>query len=156
MDAGYTGKKIADLRRQMGWTQKQLAEQLHVTDKAVSKWERGLNFPDLSMMEPLGALLGITVPELLVIEQRTQQETIAVVTDISGKEKEKLKRTFRYRAWILIVIGVILLISQTWASYLFAQQSMYGLPQVLTAGMSGLSGLIIGNAIYILIHYRKL
>lgn len=41
MDAGYTGKKIADLRRQMGWTQKQLAEQLHVTDKAVSKWERG-------------------------------------------------------------------------------------------------------------------
>lgn len=41
MDAAATGKRIAELRRQKGWTQKQLAEQLHVTDKAVSKWERG-------------------------------------------------------------------------------------------------------------------
>lgn len=43
MKAAETGKRIAALRQQKGWTQKQLAEQLHVTDKAVSKWERGVS-----------------------------------------------------------------------------------------------------------------
>lgn len=43
MDAAATGKRIAALRQQKCWTQKQLAEQLHVTDKAVSKWERGVS-----------------------------------------------------------------------------------------------------------------
>ena len=43
MDAAATGKRIAPLRQQKGWTQKQLAVHLHVTDKAVSKWERGVS-----------------------------------------------------------------------------------------------------------------
>ena len=47
MDAQYTGEQISRLRKQKNLTQRQLAEQLHVTDKAVSKWERGVNFPDL-------------------------------------------------------------------------------------------------------------
>lgn len=48
MDASYTGNKIFELRKKSRLTQKELAEMLHVTDKAVSKWERGMNFPDLS------------------------------------------------------------------------------------------------------------
>ena len=53
MDILYTGKKIAELRKEKGLTQKEFAEILHVTDKAVSKWERGLNFPELFTLEKL-------------------------------------------------------------------------------------------------------
>ena len=58
MDAAATGKRIAALRQQKCWTQKQLAEQLHVTDKAVSKWERG-EFPKVkdTTSIPRGLLL---------------------------------------------------------------------------------------------------
>ena len=57
MDAAYTGKEISERRKALGLTQKELAEKLHVTDKAVSKWERGINFPDLGLMENLAKVL---------------------------------------------------------------------------------------------------
>ena len=66
MDVEYTGKLIAELRKEKGLTQKQLAERLHVTDKAVSKWERGLNFPDLMLLDSLSAELGATTSLLTV------------------------------------------------------------------------------------------
>ena len=49
-----TGKYIAEKRKQMGMTQKQLAEQVGITDKAVSKWERGKSIPDSMVMEEIG------------------------------------------------------------------------------------------------------
>ena len=60
MDASYTGNQISTLRRQKGMTQKELAEILHVTDKAVSKRERGKNFPDLILLQPLAEVLGVS------------------------------------------------------------------------------------------------
>ena len=65
MDAGTTGRFIAQRRKQMGYTQKDLAEKLMVTDKAVSRWETGKGFPDTSLLKPLGDLLGVSVGELL-------------------------------------------------------------------------------------------
>ena len=65
MDAQKTGALIAQARRERGLTQKELSQALHVSAQAVSKWERGLNFPDLSLLEPLGDCLGLTVSELL-------------------------------------------------------------------------------------------
>lgn len=59
------GGFVAQLRVQKGWTQKELAERLYVSDKAVSKWERGLSLPDVSLLIPLAELLGVTVTELL-------------------------------------------------------------------------------------------
>ena len=53
MDKERTGQLITELRKEKGLTQKQLADALNVTDKAVSKWERGLSFPDISMLEPI-------------------------------------------------------------------------------------------------------
>ena len=53
MDAGKTGKFIAKKRKSMNMTQNELAKKLHITDKAVSKWERGLSFPDISILIPL-------------------------------------------------------------------------------------------------------
>ena len=65
MDAQKTGTLIAQARQEKGMTQKELSQALHVSAQAVSKWERGLNFPDLSLLEPLGDCLGLTVSELL-------------------------------------------------------------------------------------------
>ena len=58
MDAKKTGTFIGMLRRQMGLTQAELAERIGVTDKAVSRWETGKGFPDLSLLQPLAAELG--------------------------------------------------------------------------------------------------
>ena len=65
MDHYVTGTVIKALREKQGMTQAELAAQLCVTDKAVSKWETGKGFPDLSMLEPLAGALHVSVPELL-------------------------------------------------------------------------------------------
>ena len=52
MDREQMGRFISECRRELGLTQQELAEQLHVTNKAVSKWERGLSYPDVTLMEP--------------------------------------------------------------------------------------------------------
>ena len=65
MDHYVTGGAIRALREKQGMTQAELAEQLCVSDKTVSKWETGRGFPDVSLLEPLGKALHISVPELL-------------------------------------------------------------------------------------------
>ena len=65
MDNEKFGAFVAQQRRALGLTQKELARQLHLTDKAVSKWERGLSFPDIAVLEPLAEALKVTVAELL-------------------------------------------------------------------------------------------
>jgi len=65
MDHYVTGATVRRLREAKGLTQAQLAEQLGVSDKAVSKWETAKGLPDISLLEPLAAALGISVQELL-------------------------------------------------------------------------------------------
>ena len=65
MDHYVTGGTIRALREKLGMTQAELAEKLCVSDKAVSKWENGRGFPDVSLLEPIGRSLHISVPELL-------------------------------------------------------------------------------------------
>ena len=65
MDHYVTGAVIRSLREKMGMTQAELAGKLCVSDKAVSKWENGRGFPDVSLLEPLGQALHISVAELL-------------------------------------------------------------------------------------------
>ena len=55
MDKGRIGGFIAENRKRQGLTQRELAQKLHVTDKAVSKWERGLSYPDVTLLQPLAA-----------------------------------------------------------------------------------------------------
>lgn len=66
LDKDSFGKFLAALRKEKGLTQRQLASQLFVSDKAVSKWERGLSIPDTALLIPLADLLGVTVTELLL------------------------------------------------------------------------------------------
>jgi len=65
VDKNTTGRFIAELRKQKGFTQKELAENLMVTDKAISRWETGKGLPDTSLLKPLGDVLGVSVTELL-------------------------------------------------------------------------------------------
>ena len=74
MEPKKMGALIAQERRAKGMTQKELAEQLNVTDKAVSKWERGLSCPDIALLPRLSELLGVTLNELLNGEKFGAQE----------------------------------------------------------------------------------
>lgn len=74
MDNASTGRLIRELRRERNLTQRELAAQLHVTDRAVSKWERGLCAPDIALLEPLSAALGCSVLELIAGERSTPNE----------------------------------------------------------------------------------
>ena len=77
MDNIRFGSFVAQLRKERGLTQKELAQRLHVTDKAVSKWETGRGFPDLKLLEPLAQTLEVSLVELLQGE-RTSSPTLSV------------------------------------------------------------------------------
>lgn len=74
MDREKTGALIAAARKARGLTQKELAERLHISDRAVSKWERGAGFPDVSLLEPLADALGLSVLDLLRGEEQETPE----------------------------------------------------------------------------------
>ncbi|MBQ9165795.1 MAG: helix-turn-helix transcriptional regulator [Oscillospiraceae bacterium] len=131
MDAAAVGTRIAALRKEKGLTQKQLAEQLHVTDKAVSKWERGLNFPDLALMEPLAQALGITVVELLGLEESTQEETVSAVSEMAQKEREKIKKRLRSSAWYGIVLGILGFAGWLYCDWVMFEAGITGWPRGL-------------------------
>lgn len=97
MNQARIGAFISQCRKAKGWTQNRLGEQLGVTDKAVSKWERGKSMPDLSLFLPLCSLLDITLNELLLgehIPQEAQQEKsnellMEVIANWIGARKEE-------------------------------------------------------------------
>ena len=59
------GKAIVKLRKEKGFTQKELADKLNVSDKAVSRWETGKNYPDIETLQQLAAVLDVSVNDLL-------------------------------------------------------------------------------------------
>lgn len=65
MDARKTGRFIAEKRKERNMSQKELADFLHITDKAISKWERGLSFPDITVLIPLSEVLNVSLYDLL-------------------------------------------------------------------------------------------
>lgn len=77
MDAKEFGKFITALRKENNITQMELAKRLHVTDKAVSRWERGLGFPDVNTLEPLADALGISLVELMQSKRNDGNESIS-------------------------------------------------------------------------------
>ena len=150
------GQTIAALRKTKGMTQKDLAQQLHVTDKAVSKWERGLNFPELSLMEPLAEALDTTVVHLLNLENASNHEVVDTVSSISQQEKLKLMKDLRFRSIINLCIGLMMLFALVYAGYVLHLNGIYGMIQGLTTGMCGFAGTLIGSEIYAIIHLPRL
>ena len=112
MDSGKTGALIAEARKAMGLTQRQLAETLHISDRTVSKWERGLNLPDAALFQPLCRELDITVTELLRGEREpptvSQLEQMVSDTVTLAQKKERGGRKYR---WIAAVLAAALALS---------------------------------------------
>lgn len=81
------GETIAELRKDRGMTQKDLAEQMNVTDKAVSKWERDLSCPDIHSIPKLAEVLGVSVEELMHVTQaeKAPNEELTKALDIALK-----------------------------------------------------------------------
>ena len=156
MDALETGKRIQLLRKKKTWTQKDLADRLHVSDKAVSKWERGLNYPDMAILEPLAKSLDTTVVELLGIENAPDQEKVEAVTAVAVEETARLRKEIRDRALVILANGIVWLLSQFVLGHILYEHGIYDtMTRVLTFGMSGFAGTLIGNAIWIWWKHRK-
>ena len=68
------GNMVAVLRKEKGMTQLELAEKMGVTDKAVSKWERDLSFPDVSSIPKLAEILGVSVDELMQVKAESKED----------------------------------------------------------------------------------
>lgn len=113
MDKEIFGNFIATARRDLGMTQQALADQLHVTDKAVSKWERGLCFPDVTMLESLATALGLTVGELMACEKH-REEPIHKETDmhslleIANESQKRQKKKTWLLAELLSLVSILL------------------------------------------------
>ena len=84
------GQFVSQLRKEQGLTQRQLAEELRVSDKAVSKWERGLSLPDISLLLPLAEMLGVSLPELLKGKRIPENSTFSK-EDVDQLMRESLR-----------------------------------------------------------------
>lgn len=124
MNALETGKFISSKRREKGITQKELAEKLGVTDKAVSKWETGRGMPDVSVLEDLSKELEVSVSEILnggEVERELLPETAdKIIVDTMKDSSKKVSRK-RLMAIGAGVASAILIICVLISSYLFSQ-----------------------------------
>lgn len=119
MDASKFGKFISDQRKTLGMTQSDLGNMLMVTDKAVSKWERGLGFPDINTLEPLAQALQVSVQELMRAEKKVTTEandeaaTEAILNTIGVADKQLRdaeKKQVRISVLIIAVVAMLILI----------------------------------------------
>ena len=110
MDQIKIGRFIAERRKKANLTQMQLAEKLGITDKAISKWERGIAMPDTSIMLKLCDILGISVNELLSGEkidmENNNQKNEQLFLEMA-KELEKKNKTVWTSMWIIMGVSVI-------------------------------------------------
>ena len=110
------GQFLAEIRKEKQMTQKELAEKLFVSDKTVSKWERGNSMPNVTLLIPIADVLGITVTELLKGEKLREEKTLnsdEVENLVVNSLDLSLRNTIRQRKknWIfafLISIGVVI------------------------------------------------
>ncbi len=108
IDREAFGTFLARLRKEKGLTQRELAEQLYVSDKAVSKWERGLSLPDISLLTPLAESLGVTVTELLRGERlgpeplpvEQVEELVTGSLELSGSQRQQKGRDRKRRGML--------------------------------------------------------
>ncbi len=123
MDAQKMGMFIAQQRKELGLTQAELAEKLYVTDKAISRWERGIGLPDINLLEPLAQALNVNLIELVQSKIKTgdtisikEAETIVVDTiqlSTNGKSRRMIGIASLGLFGIIVFILFCLLITDT-------------------------------------------
>ena len=134
MDQLKIGKFIADCRKRKNLTQMQLAEKLGITDKAVSKWERGVAMPDTSIMLELCDILGSSVNELLSGEiinmENDNQKTEQLLLDMA-KELEKKNKTIWTSMWAIMIISITVLIAGIFIAAFLIPEGVWQLVTIL-------------------------
>ena len=132
MDKNITGRFIAELRKQKGFTQKELAEKLMVTDKAISRWETGKGLPDTSLLKPLGDVLGVSVTELLsgkeIEEVDMKERADNIILEALNYSKRMLASVI---GTILFIIGIAFIISPL---FLASQSHIWALGIIIVVG----------------------
>ncbi|MDE6213756.1 MAG: helix-turn-helix domain-containing protein [Lachnospiraceae bacterium] len=131
MDNIKFGKFIRETRKEKGLTQKQLADLIHVSDKAVSKWENGVGFPDIKLLEPLSECLGVSLLELMQSEkteevriERKEAEQIVADTIFQSREAaEEKSRMGKARVLLAACVCGILYLVCVGIGYLIRQGS---------------------------------
>lgn len=118
IDKSQFGAFLSEERKKQGMTQKELAEKLFVTDKAVSKWENGGGLPDITLLVPLAEALQVTVAELLACErlpesvspERTDELVQTAISMNTFREKPKREQGRGFTFWLLAALaeGVLL------------------------------------------------
>ena len=113
MDANKFGSFVADRRKKLNMTQADLAAKISVTDKAVSRWERGLGFPDIKIIESLADALEVSILEIMKSEEIVNQdvsvnEASNVLTD-SLQMMDEHQRQERKNIWLIISIWAVIL-----------------------------------------------
>ena len=134
MDQIKIGKFIAECRKRQGLTQIQLAEKLNITDKAVSKWERGMAMPDSSIMLELCDILDITVNELLSGEkismENNDRKNEQLLVDIS-KELEQKNKIIWNSMWIIMGVSITALIAGIFLAAFLIPEGIWQLVAIL-------------------------
>lgn len=116
MDAVHLGKTIKELRVKNKLTQKELAERLNLTDKAISKWERGLNFPDITLFPKIAEALNVDLKTLLMIEENESlptavfESSIALVTEQQRGTRRKLSVAAIFYTLMQLLIAALVVL----------------------------------------------
>lgn len=135
MDQRKIGKFIAECRKRKGLTQMQLAERLGITDKAISKWERGVAMPDTGLMLDLCDILGISVNELLYgeeISMENNEKNEQLLLDMA-KELEKKNKTIWRSMWIIMIASMTALLAALLAAAFLVPEGPWQLVAVIGA-----------------------
>ena len=128
------GRFIAECRKKASLTQMQLAEKLGITDKAISKWERGVAMPDTSIMLELCDILGISVNELLSGEkidmENNNQKNEQLLLEMA-KEMEKKDKKIWSSMWAILIISMTALIAGCFVARFFIHEEIWQIVTVL-------------------------
>ena len=122
------GKFIAESRKEVNLTQMQLAEKLGITDRAVSKWERGIAMPDSSIMLELCDILKISVNELLKGERITMENNNEKNQELlleMSKEIQQKNKIIWANMWTIIIVSMVALLGGSVAIYFWVPEGVW-------------------------------
>ena len=134
MDQIKIGRFIAECRKKANLTQMQLAEKLDITDKAISKWERGVAMPDSSIMLELCDILSISVNELLSGEkismENKNQKNEQLLLDMA-KEVERKNKTIWISMWVIMGVSMTALFAGIFISAFLIPEGIWQIVTIL-------------------------
>ncbi len=120
MDQIKTGTFLKALRREKGITQEQLAEELGVSGRTISRWETGYNMPDISLLVEIAEFFDVSIPEIIKGERKSESMQVEVkevadtMSDYAIAEKEKLIKSIRNMSIIgLIALVIYMVLGET-------------------------------------------